>query len=366
VTAQTNPIAALIGDEVRRSGTISFARFMELALYAPGLGYYERQREIGRRGDFYTSVSVGPLLGELLAFQFAQWLDGSDPVQIVEAGPHQGTLAADILGWMQRRQPELFPHLEYCLVESSATHRAWQEKNLQPWLAKIKWLTDIGELGGDSTQRIIFSNEFLDATPVHSVAWNAAAKKWEERRVGLENSGFIWQQSALAPELESFLPPLESALADVLPNGFTIEISPAAISWWEKAAAALTHGKLLTFDYGFTANEWLRPEHNNGTLRTFSRHHAGGNVLENPGESDLTAHVNFSAIQTVGESAGLITDGLFGQEKFLTQILAQIEAAPETFEAWTPPRTRQFQTLTHPDHLGRAFRVLIQSRGQNV
>src|SRR5208283_2626300 len=126
-----NALARQIHEEIKRQGPISFARFMELALYAPGLGYYERQREIGRRGDFFTSVSTGPLFGELLGFQFAQWLGRSglfDKLQIVEAGAHEGTLAADILGWMRRRRTDLLARLEYCLIEPSPARRAWQEQ----------------------------------------------------------------------------------------------------------------------------------------------------------------------------------------------------------------------------------------------
>jgi SAM-dependent MidA family methyltransferase len=358
-----NRLSLLIQEEIRRDGPISFARFMELALYAPGLGYYERQREIGRRGDFFTSVSVGPLLGELLAFQFAQWLGrpGSfDRLQIVEAGAHQGALAADILGWMRRRRPDLLARLEYCLVEPSPARRAWQEQTLRDWLPGVKWVSDVTEAGSEQASRIIFCNEFLDAMPVHRLAWNAG--KWEECRVACENGVFIWQQAEPPPELAECLPRIGPELAAVLPSGYFIEHSPSAVAWWKKAAATLAHGKLLTIDYGLTGQELFRPERSGGTLRTFARHHEGGGLLDNPGECDITAHVNFSAIEAAGRAAGLATEGLMEQGKFLTQILAQTEAEPGGFESWTPSRTRQFQTLTHPDHLGRAFRVLIQSR----
>ena len=360
-----NCLALQIQEEIRRDGPISFARFMELALYAPGLGYYERQREIGRRGDFFTSVSVGPLLGELLAFQFAQWLGRAGPfdrLQIVEAGAHQGALAADILGWMRRRRPDLLARLEYCLIEPSPARRAWQEQTLRDWLPGVKWVSNISEAGSEQASQIIFSNEFLDAMPVHRLSWNAAGKEWEECRVACENGVFVWQQAAPPPELAECLPKISPELAAVLPPGFVIEHSPSAVAWWKKAAAALAHGKLLTIDYGLTDQERFRPERSGGTLRTFARHHIGGGLLDNPGECDITAHVNFSAIEAAGLAAGLATEGLMEQGKFLTQILAQIQAEPGAFEAWTPSRTRQFQTLTHPDHLGRAFRVLTQSR----
>jgi SAM-dependent MidA family methyltransferase len=357
------PLALQIQHEIACNGSISFARFMEMALYAPGLGYYERQREIGRHGDFYTSVSVGPLFGELLAFQFAQWLEQdvvSDRWQIVEAGAHQGALAGDILHWLRRWRPDLLGRLEYWLVEPSPARRAWQEHTLQDWLPVIKWASDVSEAGSEPASRIIFCNEFLDAMPVHRLAWNA--RKWEECRVACEDGAFVWQRAAPAPELAEALPAIGPDLAAVLPDGYVIEHSPSAIAWWKKAAATLAHGKLLTIDYGMTRQEEFRPERTSGTLRTFSRHHAGLNILDNPGQCDLTAHVNFPAIESAGRAAGLVTEGLMEQGKFLTQILIQTEAAPGGFEDWTPARTRQFQTLTHPDHLGRAFRVLIQSR----
>ncbi len=354
-----------IREEIAQHGLISFARFMELALYAPGLGYYERQREIGRRGDYFTSASVGPLFGELLGFQFAQWLGRDGPcnlLQIVEAGPHQGTLATDILAWMRRRRPDIFTRLQYCLVEPSPAHRAWQERQLLEWRPSIKWVSDIAEAGSEAASRIIFCNEFLDAMPVHRLAWDAAGKKWEECCVACEDEALVWQRAAPPPELAGALPKIAPELAAVLPAGFVIEHSPAAVAWWKKAAATLAHGKLLTFDYGLTDPEWIRPERSGGTLRTYVHHHRGGDLLDNPGHCDITAHINFSAIEAAGRAAGLATEGLMEQGKFLTQILAQTQAEPGAFDTWTPARTRQFQTLTHPDHLGRAFRVLIQSR----
>jgi SAM-dependent MidA family methyltransferase len=360
-----NCLTLQLQEEINRDGPISFARFMELALYAPGLGYYERQREIGRRGDFFTSVSTGPLFGGLLAFQFAQWLgrDGPfDKLQIIEAGAHQGALAADILGWMRRRRPDLLARLEYCLVETSPTRRKWQEQTLRDWLPKIKWADDVAGAGAGQAGRIIFCNEFLDAMPVHRLAWDAAGKKWEEWRVGCENGGFIWQRAAPPPELAEDLPQIGPELAAVLPSGYVIEHSPSAVAWWKKAAETLGHGKLLTIDYGLTSREQFRPERSGETLRTFARHHIGGGLLDDPGESDITAHVNFSAIEAAGRAAGLATEGLMEQGQFLTQILAQSQTEPGGLEEWTPARIKQFHTLSHPEHLGRAFRVLVQSR----
>jgi SAM-dependent MidA family methyltransferase len=362
-----SPMASLsvqIQDEIRRDGPISFARFMELALYAPGLGYYEKQQAIGRRGDFFTSVSVGPLFGELLGFQFAQWLEEgapSGPCQIIETGAHDGTLAGDILGWMQQWRPGLFARLEYCVVEPSPPRRQWQELTLRQWLPKIKWLAGVAETAPTPARRILFCNELLDAMPTHRLAWNAAVKKWEECRVACANGRFVWQSPPL-PEWTGDAPVMTPELAAVLPPGFVVEHCPAAAAWWKKAAASLSSGggKLLTLDYGLTGGERFMPERTRGTLRTFSRHHAGSDLLDDPGGCDITAHVDFSALEAAGRAAGLTTETMVSQEQFLTRILAQTETGG--FAAWTGARTRQFQTLTHPSHLGRAFRVLIQSK----
>jgi SAM-dependent MidA family methyltransferase len=164
---------------------------------------------------------------------------------------------------------------------------------------------------------------------------------------------------------------LPSSLLAVLPDGYTIETCPAAESWWREAANVLGHGKLLTIDYGFTADELFSPSRPRGTLRAYFRHHASDDFLANVGEQDLTVHVNFSAIQAAGEFAGLRTEIFSTQSQFLTRILekaskdnspGKLVAAKRSEYGWKSAQARQFQTLTHPEHLGRAFRVLVQSK----
>ena len=147
----------------------------------------------------------------------------------------------------------------------------------------------------------------------------------------------------------------------MLPDGYIVESAPAAERWWRDAAGALAHGKLLAIDYGFTADEMFSPARARGTLRAYCRHHVNDDLLANPGEQDLTAHVNFSAIQKAGEDGGLKTEFFSSQAKFLTEIVAKAAQA-NSLGTWSPSQSRQFQTLTHPEHLGRAFRVLVQSR----
>ena len=158
------------------------------------------------------------------------------------------------------------------------------------------------------------------------------------------------------------MPEIPAELAEVLPDGFTVEISPAAADWWEKAAKALRSGILMTLDYGLTEEEFFVPERSLGTLRSYSQHKVSGEVLQEVGLQDMTAHINFTTLQKLGEAAGLRTDDFASQSKFLTRIFEQTIRNPSRFAPWTPARLRQFQTLTHPEHLGRAFRVLVQAR----
>jgi SAM-dependent MidA family methyltransferase len=214
-------------------------------------------------------------------------------------------------------------------------------------------------------QRIIFANELLDAFPAYRLGWDAKEGKWFEWGVKLLQGRLVWtrlDEDASGLVLDFFPSQIVAPLRSVLPDGFTVEVSPAAADWWRAAATVLGCGKLLTFDYGFAAEELLIPERKGGTLRAYRRHQLTGDLLASPGDQDLTAHVNFSAIQSAGESAGLQTEAFLTQEQFLTRIAKQVWAAEASFGNWTAQRIRQFQTLTHPDHLGRAFRVLVQAR----
>ena len=390
--------AEKIAEEIGKKGAIPFARFMALALYCPNCGYYEREEDIvGRRGDYYTSPSVGSLLGELLALQFGTWLEESRPssfprvpgaenaaMQIVEAGAHGGQLARDILTWMLRHRPELFERLQYWIVEPSERRRAWQRRNLVEFEDRLAWIETVAALeastrAGESrsdpagARRIIFSNELLDAMPVHRLGWAAKERAWFEWGVTLQSGRFVWTRCGAEGTAERLwellagvpqLRPFEgNELLEILPDGFSIEVCPAAEQWWREAAMALDCGKLLTIDYGLTADELHVPQRKEGTLRAYYHHRASTDVLADPGEQDLTAHVNFTAVRAAGEAAGLKTEVFETQERFLTRIAARTWQEEGCFGEWTPERRRQFQTLTHPEHLGRSFRVLVQSRG---
>lgn len=362
---------------------------MELALYCPVYGYYEKEGDkIGRSGDFYTSVSVGSLFGELLGCQFASWFkswaaskncavlrnDCQSPghpegrrsrLRLIEGGAHGGQLAADILRWMRQFEPEVFRELEYWLVEPSSHRRESQRRTLSEFAGKVHWSQDFEKLaeslnpqGMNATWTIIFSNELLDALPTHRFGWDAHERTWFEWGVGYKEGQFHWSR-LVRPSSPL---PGPSPLVDALPEGFIVETCPAATRWWTQAAGLLCPGKLVTFDYGFTTEERLAPERSRGTLRGYQRHGLTADVLQDPGEHDMTTHVDFDALEAAGQAAGLKTELFSSQERFLTGIVGEIVNGNASFSEWTAERTRQFQTLTHPDHLGRAFRVLIQSR----
>ena len=310
----------VLRQEVERAGAISLARFMELALYCPDSGYYESALDrVGRQGDFFTSVSTGSLFGELLAFQFAHWLGSlaPGPFQLVEAGAHDGRLAFDILNWLRRHRPNLLTGLDYWLIEPSQRRQSWQRARLEQFAGQVRWAESFQALPDGGVNGVIFSNELLDAFPIHRLAWDRASSKWIEWGVGLSNDQFVWRPLPagagrdLNAELAQAGFDLSPELKAVLPDGFIIEHCPAAGAWWRQAAAALRHGRLLTIDYGLAAQQFLSPERSQGTLRAYHRHQMIADVLANPGEQDLTAHVNFTQLQQAGEDEGLKTEGVY-------------------------------------------------------
>lgn len=327
---------------------MTFARFMEIALYSPN-GYYERQKQIGKAGDFYTSVSVGPLFGELLARQFSEWLRETDMIDVVEVGAHDGSLARDVLSWFTENKRQV----RYTIVEPSSERRVWQQKTLEPFRANVVWVDRLDL----AVQGIIFSNELLDAMPVHRLRWDAISRGWKEWFVSCDNEALVWTTGEVSSSAETCLPVVTKELAAVLPDGFTTEVSPAAIKWWTEAAQFLQRGYLMAIDYGLSDEEFFRPDRAKGTARTYSKHRVSDDLLANPGEQDITAHVDWTAIQRAGENAGLRTMQFKSQEQFLIEIVSRTAPAD-----WSAEQIRQLKTLTHPNFLGRAFRVLVQRR----
>lgn len=364
-SAIVTELEEIIRGEMGAEGAISFARFMELALYHPSHGYYEKHlKQTGRAGDFFTSVSVGSLYGELLGVDFARrlkTLKGS--VQLVEAGAHDGQFATDLLNYLAQYEKEIFRKTEYVILEPSLARGQKQFQTLSRYDGKVRWVRDWAEI--QEFRGICFSNELFDAMPVHVFRWDATAARWHEW--GVTNSRGVFQWKQLTEESQNvsarkLLARLPAELLAVLPNGFTVEISPEAVSWWLRAAHALAEGWLLTVDYGLLQDDFFQPHRAGGTLRSYSKHRVNGGLLDGVGQRDITAHVNFSLLISAGESAGLKTEHFAHQGAFLKEIVAQIEAKPTSFPLWTAMRYRQLKSLVHPEHMGHGFKVLAQRR----
>lgn len=355
---------------------ISFARFMEVALYAPGVGYYSRpDRAIGRGGDFYTSVSVGPVFGFLLAHRFARWCQGWDQITLVEAGAHDGRLAADVLSALGEFHPEVLARTRYEILEPLPNRAANQRRTLASWGDRIAWRSGWEELP-TKLNGVIFSNELLDAFPIRRFVWEGAAGRWAELGVtaergaeeaaGSEGTGFHWCRLAeglgAIDELAEEIRQPVGELAAAIPDGFITEVGRGAEAWWRTAAERLDRGWLVALDYGFETGEALRPNHPEGTLRSYRSHRLSPDPLAHPGEQDLTAHVDFARLRIAGESLGLRTEGAWPQGRWLGGIAAEVLQRGGAAADWLTARARQLQTLTHPTHLGQAMKALVQSR----
>jgi SAM-dependent MidA family methyltransferase len=352
----TPSLRRILHDRIERDGPLGFPEFMATALYQPGLGYYARAtRQIGRGGDFFTSVSVGPLFGELLARRMLrEWQDAGAPARwrIIECGAHDGTLAADLLGTLATLEPQAFATLEYVIPEPLPGLQAAQRITLSRWRKTARFITDPLELANDPLPGVAFGNEVLDALPFHVIEWHAG--RWRECRVTLAPDGeFAWVLDDIGdPLLLTAMTPLGGNF----PDGYRTEVRTCFHELLQPLVRSLESGLLLWADYGFARPDYYHPARTAGTLRTFSRHHTGANPLDLPGESDITAHVDFTAVAEAALALGGRPSEFRNQGAWLTAtardwLLAQ-EGNPQ------PSAVRQFHTLTHPAYLGACFHFL--------
>ncbi|MEO7318025.1 MAG: SAM-dependent methyltransferase [Chthoniobacteraceae bacterium] len=349
------PLTDLLRDRIARDGPIAFRDFMEAALYHPQHGYYTSGRaSIGRSGDFFTSVSVGSLFGTLLARQFAEmWERLGAPAEftIVEQGAHRGDFARDVLTALQANTPACFAATRYHIIEPSEALRAAQIETLPEFTAaKVHWFPTLDAL--PAFTGVHFSNELLDAFPIHAVSWNGDA--WLESHVTFDDGRFVLTDLAITSA------PLHATLARLppVPAGYRTEITLAALAWLDTLAAKLTRGFALVIDYGFPRAEYFRPERISGTLTGYAHHRRVDDLLAAPGETDLTAHVDFTALAERATAAGLRVTGFTDQHHFIVALgaLHFPAAIPDT--PATQRELRAFKTLMHPQMMGRSFQVL--------
>jgi SAM-dependent MidA family methyltransferase len=354
--ATSRELTALIRAEIAAAGGwISFARYMELALYAPGLGYYSAgARKFGSGGDFVTAPELTPLFGHALARQAAEVLrsTGGD---ILELGPGSGRLALDLLTAL-RALDSLPEH--YYMLEVSADLRARQaelfRRQAPDLLPRLGWLDNLpqGHTG------LILGNEVLDALPVHRIHWRADGPV--EQGVAVDGAGGLhWQDHPLPPG-----PLLDAARSIDVPPGYVSEIGLAAMGLVASLAGCLTQGVLLLLDYGFPRHEYYHPQRGGGTLMCHRRHRAHADPFDLPGLTDLTAHVDFTAVAEAGHAAGLALLGYADQARFLVNCgLLDLLVTLEPREADYYRASAAVQKLLQPSEMGELFKVIALGRG---
>lgn len=360
--AFSGALQTLITQQIEAAGGwIGFDRFMELALYAPGMGYYSGgARKFGAAGDFVTAPEMTPLFGQTLAKQAAQIMALSAP-DIVEVGAGSGRLALDILCELERQAalPE-----RYAILELSGDLRQRQYATLAEGaphlLERVVWLERLPE----RFDGLVLANELLDAMPVHLVVWRAAGVF--ERGVGSIGGRFDWQERPAQGELLQRAETLAAqAPGGAFPEGYLSEIALAAPAWVAAWAGILGRGALLLIDYGFPRHEYYHPQRDTGTLMCHYRHHAHGEPFYLPGLQDITAHVDFTAIAERGTQAGLQFLGYTTQSTFLfncglTEVLSRTSAQDAVRYL---PLANAAQKLVSPAEMGELFKVIALGRG---
>jgi SAM-dependent MidA family methyltransferase len=357
-----NRLRQKIEQEINERGPIPFSRYMELCLYDPEHGYYARSAEqFGKAGDFYTSSDVHAVFGRLLARQFDEmWraLGSPERINLIELGPGRGLFAQDVLDWSETKFPDLFRALRYVLVESSPALRQSLEKTLRHRLdsgkAELTALYSPNELS--NTKTIVFANEFFDALPVEMLSATGSM------RIDTRDGHFIEIWAKPSPEEQEFL---DRYSVHPEPHEH-LEAPLVAQQFMDRIAAKIERGFFIAIDYGYTREEQLAGRHR-GTLKAIRQHSISANPYEAPGEQDITADVNFTALAAAAEQHGMQSHKLVTQSQFLMGI-GEANQFADAFEGCRVPQERakvalQLKHLVTPAGMGESFQVLIESKG---
>lgn len=349
--ASSAALAAAIRAEITASGGwIPFARFMELALYAPNFGYYTGgARKLGDAGDFITAPELTPLFARTLA-PLAQAVMAASKPQILEFGAGSGRLAADLLAELARRGQ--LPD-QYFILDLSAELCQRQYETLRAsvsdFVDRVVWLDNLPA----RFEGMVLGNEVLDAMPVHLVRW--ASNEVLERGVVVNADGsFEWADRLAIGRLQ------EVALQLPVASPYISEVAIASTAWVSECARMLLRGALLLFDYGFPRAEFYHPHRSTGTLMCHYRHHAHTDPLWLPGLNDITAHVDFTSIADAAVSSGLELAGFTSQASFLIEcgLLDRLAAIGQSDSVEYLRATAQVQKLLSPSEMGELFKVI--------
>ncbi len=363
--AHSGRLCELISREIAGAGgRIPFARYMELALYAPGLGYYSAGRQkFGEAGDFVTAPEISSLFSRCLARQCAQVLEEAEGGGILEFGAGSGVMARDILAWLEEagRLPE-----HYLILEPSAELRARQEATLRECLphlkARVAWLD---RLPGAGFHGVVLANEVLDAMPVHRLLKKEQGLR-ELYVTGGGDGRFAYcegplSHGALAKYMAAAVP---GAAMSALPDGYVFDVNLAAGAWVGSLAGLLKKGLALIIDYGYPRREYYHPQRGNGTLKCFYHHRSHDDPLIFPGLQDITAHVDFTALAESAHDQGLTVAGYTTQAAFLEACgIADMLAFDDGDPLGNVNQARQIRQLMLPGEMGEVFKVLGLTRG---
>ena len=346
--ATSRALLGRIGAELEASDNwMSFARYMELVLYQPGLGYYASgARKLGAGGDFVTAPELSPLFGRTLARQITQVLQPGDV--ILEFGAGSGVLA-EVLTFE-------IPGVNYQILETSPELRQRQQQKLGH---RAQWLDRLPE----RFRGVMLANEVVDAMPVHAMAWTRDVVL--ERGVCVNEGQLAW---SVRPVSESVLGSAKHLEIEIPPSGrYESELALVARAWMRSLGQCLERGALLVIDYGFPAREYFHPQRSMGTLACHYRHHVHGDPFYLPGLQDVTAHVDFSALARAAEDAELEVLGYTSQAQFLINCgITELLAAEDPADAKRYlPAAAAAQKLLSPSEMGELFKVLAVGKGVN-
>ena len=368
------PLKEIIYQKITNSPEqrITFAEYMDLVLYHPQYGYYNSDSlKIGASGDFFTSSSLGKDFGELLATQFLQmWQILGQPADftLVEIGAGEGFFSNDILAYLESQYPNFLANLEYIILEKSENLISKQQYLLQKWLDKkirISW-KDWHLIENNSWVGCCFSNELIDAFPVHQVVIKNGYLKEIFVTVKDEQLEEIIANLS-TPQLKSYFDLIGINLfSNSYPEGYHTQVNLAALDWLKEVAAKLKQGYLLTIDYGYPATKYYHPQRSQGTLTCYYQHRHHHNPYINLGYQDITAHVDFTALERQGELCGLEKLGFTRQAMFLMALglgerLSSLNS--DKFNLAEILQRRDYlHQLIEPTGLG-GFGILVQGKG---
>jgi SAM-dependent MidA family methyltransferase len=354
--------------QIEKRGPVPFSQFMEWCLYHPDYGYYQSGRaKIGKNGDFYTSPSVHPLYGHLIAKQLSQMAEilGGETFDVVEMGGGKGFLCEDILNWTKRNKPAFHHHLKYHLIETSPSFLKEQKERLteQEIEGKVDWIDSEDFLDGKiQIEGCFLANELVDAFPVHRVVFDQGGLK--EIYVTQENGRF---EERWGEPSDQRISNYFRSMGITLEQGQNAEVNLEALKWVERVSRCLKRGFILTIDYGYLARELFAPYRSEGTLLCYYQHRASENPYERLGEQDITAHINFTSLIQKGEEMGLKFTGLVPQYLFFMGlgIFQEVESLERGMSEVEGLRLRlSLKHLIEPEAgMGEVFKVLIQHKG---